>query len=228
MITTATAAVIRTLATQTYADAQNALRSHRTAVDAADTAFVPLTQLGAPSGVATLDVNGDLTAAQVPLSLLTDQTIACYAASGAGLILSSGTWHTVTTTTVREFTLATLVIPDPGFPWRPFPFAWVAGNSAGAGIPASRQGGTGSFGLLTVMPPSGVSDIIYGTGICAGSYYTDTYLVPPVPRRPKCPPTPRPSTGGLTLTLSGCCFGGSSYTYFGQNLVFFCIAVPAL
>ena len=227
-VASAVSTVAATLTTKAYVDAQHALRATQSSVTTANTNYVPLTHLGAASGVATLDSNGDLVSTQVPLSLLTDRTVQCYAASGAGLILSSGAWHTVTTTTVREYTLATIAIPDPGFPWRPFPFAWVQGNGSGGGTPTSRQSGTGSYGLLTVMPPEGVSDTIYGMGICTGSFYTDTYLVTPSAIQGQVPTDAPAITGGLTLNLSGCCFSGSSYTYFGQNLTYFCLVVPSL
>lgn len=144
------------------------------------------------------------------------------------IILTPGSNHTVTTTNVREFQLASLVIPDPGYPWRPLAFAWVQGNSSAGTDPGNRQVGNGNYGLLSIMPPAGISNVIYSLGVCTGSRATDTYVVMPSATTNTTPLTQPAITGGLELDLFGCLFSGSTYTYLGANLTMFVMVVPSL
>lgn len=124
--------------------------------------------------------------------------------------------------------LAAIYVPDPGYPWRPIPFAWVRGDSSGATKPANRQIGTGSYGLLTVSPPSTVSSQVYGAGICTGSYFTDIYPVFPFAAPGQTPASVPPITGAMELDLYGSCWSGASYTYYSGNLVYFVLLAPAV
>lgn len=234
------------LTSASYVDSQDALRAHKTDVTTADNSYLASTARGAASGVASLDPDGNLTAAQVPTAgLVNDRVFKCYSLNQSTLpvlggtgsaiggaignqLLASGATRTVTTTSVREFRLATIVVPDPGFPWRPLPFAWIQGNSSGSAQPASRQSGTGNYGLVTCCPPSGVSDAIYGIAVCTASYFTDTYELTPYAAANQTHTSVPPITGGLQLDLYCSCWSGTSFTFLGTNLQFFVLAVPSL
>lgn len=242
------ATAAQNLTTKSYADAEDALLAHKTDVTAADNSYLAATALGVASGVASLDSSGNLTAAQLPASgLFTDRVATAYSVAqpstglpvlggtlstvtGAvgSVLLGVGASHTVTTTTVREFQMASLVIPDPGYPWRPLPFAWVQGNSSGGTNPGTRLSGNGDYGLITCCPPSGVSNTVYGVGVCTASFVTDTYLLTPYAGANQTPLSAPPITGGLELDLFGSCWSGTSYTFYGTNLVYFCLVVPSL
>jgi hypothetical protein len=222
------ALVAEGLTTKAYVDAQDALLATQAQVIAADAAYVPLTKLGVANGVASLDSSGNLTASQVPTSLLTDRTIQSQTCSGAGILLVPGASHTVSTTSPREYQLGTIEVADPGFPWRPLPFAWVQGGDLNATAPPTQQAGTGNFGLLSVMPPQGVSDIVYGVGLCTDSYLPDTYLVTPYAGAGQTPSQAPAIVGSMELDLFGCVASGSEYTYLGNGFVYFIQIVPSL
>lgn len=241
----ATAAV--NLTSQAYVDAQDGLRAHRSDVTAADATFVASTALGAASGVASLDSGGNLVSTQVPSSgVVTDRIFKCYSLAQTGTLpvlggtsgsvtgaigtqlLGSGSTRTVNTTNVREFKLASIPVPDPGFPWRPLPFAWIQGNSSASPVPANRQVGTGNFGLVTCCPPSGVSDTVYGIAICTGSYFTDTYMLTPFAGANQTHLSVPPINGALQLDLYCSCWSGTTYSFLGANLTFFVLVVPSL
>lgn len=195
--------------------------AQKTYTDAQDRLYAPVGSLGQPSGVASLDSGGNLTAAQIPSGTRTDRVARCV----TGTILTS-TYQTVTSTTLRSLKLATVQIPSPGYSWVPLIFAWVPGNSGGAGTPGSRQAGNGNFGLLTVMPPA-PSTQIYAMGAATASIATDYYPVLPYATQNQTPTTVGPISGALQLDLWGCCWsGGLSYT-FGPPLSFFVMVYPA-
>lgn len=237
------------LSMQSYVDAQNALLAQQSAVTTADGAFVPTTKLSVANGVAGLDSGANLIGTQVPSGVLTDRVFKCYSTAfpSASVGILGGTTSsttgaigtafltaatTVSTTVARELKLASIAIPDPGYPWRPWPFGWVMGNSAGGGAAPGRGLGNGNYGLLTVMPPVTVSNQIYGIGICTGSPFSDHYpIVPYAAAGQSTIQTPLnvpPIVGGLELDLYGCCWSGTSYTYLPTNLTFWVLVLPAL
>lgn len=233
-----------TLTTKAYVDTRDALYAKKTAVTTADGNYLPTPYLSV--AVAGLDGNATLLSSQIPTGVVTDRVFKCYSlnqavasavgpststtvANASGTVnLTSGQSHTVTTTTLREYRLATISIPDPGYLWRPLPFAWVQGNSSGGSVPATPDLGNGNYGLLTCTPPSGVSDTIYGTAICTGKPTTDTYVVTPFALPSQTPTSVPAITGALQLDLYGCCFSGTTYTFIGTNLQYFVLVVPAL
>lgn len=226
VVNTKIASAAATLTSQSYVDTEDAMLAQKTVVIAADTAYIAATQLGVASGVASLDSSGNLTSAQVPSGVVTERG----SSSIVGTVIGTFTTpQTVTTNGVREFKLATASISDPGFPWYPLPFAWVSGNSAAGPAAASRQVGNANYGQLTVMPPIGAGNTIYGLGICTASPYYDFYSVIPYGGAGATPTTNPAITGPLTLDLYGCCYGsGGHYTFSPTNLTYFVLCVPAL
>lgn len=240
------AAAAVNLTDQTYVDAQDALRAHKNDVTAADNLYVALSALGAAGGVASLDGSGNIPAGQIPAGVRTDRVAACYSVAHTGTLpllggtpnttagaigtinLASGVTHTVSTTTVREYQLASIVIPDPGFPWKPLPFAWVQGNSSSGTNPGTRQSGNGNYGLLTCMPPSGVSDTVYGLGLCTASYVTDTYAMTPYAATNQTHTSVPAINGSLELDLYGCLWSGTTYTFVGTNLNFLVLVLASV
>lgn len=212
------------LQTQVYVDNQDLLRAQKTDVDAGDLLCVPASQLNAVNGVAGLDVDGNLKTAQVPAGVITDRVAR---GSEATYLLAGGATQTVTTTNQREFKLATVTIADPGFPWHPLPFGTVMGKAGGTD-PGLRSRGNSNAGLLTVLPPSAVSNIVYGAGACTASFYNDLYCVLPYGAS-SLVPSGRPAiVGGLTLELYGSCYVGNSYIFSGTSLSFNVMVLPAV
>lgn len=239
------------LTSKSYVDAQDALRAHKDLVAAEDAKYSALTDLGL--NVASLTSSGSVVTGQLPATgLVTDRVMRAYSvintgtqpllggnASGPGVVgsidLAPGASKTVGTSTLREYRMASIQIPDPGYAWRPLAFAWVTGNSSGGPTPDSRTMGNGSYGLISVMPPSGTSDTVYAAATCTASRTSNVYLATPfAPGGATTPVTPLnqpPINGALELGLYGCCFSGASqltYTFYGINLQFHVLVVPAL
>lgn len=215
------------LQTTAYVDTQDALRAKKATADANDLNYLPATQLNAAGGVAGLDEDGDLIAGQVPSGLVTDRVVQTYSCQLNGsVILGNGATHRCTTSDVREFLIATIVISDPGYPFRLLPFGQVQGAAL---TPASAQRNVGNniFGRLVAMPTSG-SNQIYGMGICTDSTHMATYAVHPHGGAGDTPINVPSTNGGLTLGLYGSCFYGNGYTFSGTGLVFWALVVPAM
>lgn len=213
------------LQTKTYVDDNDALRAQTSQVTAADANYLNATQLGQANGVPLLDADGDIIAGQLP-TLVTDRVATAVAASGGGIILGSSSQHTCTTSSIREFKLATLAVTDPGFPWIPMPFATVTGWSADTD-PGSRIVSTNSVGQLAVMKPTGTE--VYGAGVCAGVYNRpNLYVVMPYGASNMTPITQPAITGGATLDLYGSCLQGTNYVFHGVNLTFHVLVVPSM
>lgn len=189
---------------------------------------VPTTQLGAANGIARSDSGNAVPSAQLPNVILTDRVAQCYDLT-SGTTYLTGT-HQVTTTNFREYLIASIPVPDPGYPWIPLPFAQVQGQAFGLTPPPSRYKGIGNFGLLTVAPPAGVSNTVYGVGICAGDIYPIHYPVYPYSgtNGQVNPTTVPPVNGSLTLNLTGSCWSGTGYQYNAVGLSFFVLVVPAI
>jgi len=218
------------LMTPAYVDSEDALRAHKTDVDAADQNYIPDDAWGAPNGVAMLDANGDLVAAEIPPGVPTSRQALVYTAARNGHIyLHPGTYHQTNTQTYREFLLADITIPDPGYPWRPLVYAQVGGFSNGGTVPATASQGTGNMGLVTVMPPSEVSNTIYGVGICTALYATlGFYPVLPSGAGHQTPITTPPLVGGVELEMWCCSYAMAGYVFVGDGMFFQAQVIPGM
>ena len=218
------------LQTPTYVDQQDLLRAHKLSVDIMDENYVPLTDLGQPNGVATTDNNGSITVSQIPSTAVTNRTSLYYEAASQGIItLQPGHTQQVTNTSnSREATLASIIVPDPGYPWYPLCFAFVQGKSGGTD---PGQGHTNTnIGQLVVQPPQGVSDSIYAATICLSSMSYNLHTLLPHARvgNPAVTPLTFPAvTGSLQLDLYGSCYTGSSFWWSGDGLAYYILVFPA-
>ena len=212
-----------------YVDTQDDLRAQKTEVDAADFAYVPLAALGVPGGLATLDESGNLTEAQVPEGVVTDRLARVYNLASYGTtFLAPSNSHQVNTSGIREYKIAAINVPDPGFPWFPLCFGLIGGY-ANVTATADRTAGSNRLGRVSVMPPAGVSDTVYAMAICTGvpqrlSYYP----VLPVAGQNVTPATAPPIVGPLELDLWGSCVSQTPYVFTGLGLSFQVIAFPAV
>ncbi len=216
------------LQTPTYVGTRDALRAHKVAVDTADDLYVPATALGQPGGLATMD-GLHLTATQVPSGVMVNRVARVYDVANYGTInLTPGSTHSVTTNTTREYKIASITVPDPGYPWIPFAFGLIGGYY-NATANADRTIGTDNLGQVTVMPPSGVSDTVYAAGACTGiAQRTSYYPFLPHGGLNWTPTTVGHIDGPLTLDLYGCCYGVGGYVFTGTGLSYRVLAFPAM
>lgn len=215
------------LTTNTYVDQRDALRAKKSAVDAADNSYVPLTQVGQPNGVATLDSDGNVTSSQLPTGIQTNRVPLYYNAATQGTIdLGSGSTHTCTTTTTREYRIASITIPYPGFAWYPMCFGQVVGYAQGTDN--GRFEGNTNYGALTVQPPAGTSDIVYAKGIGGSDIHPNFYQLFPYGGANTTPITQPHLHTSLQLDLYGSCWTGNQYVWSGSNLMFHVLVMPAI
>ena len=219
------------LVTQAWVTQQVANYATQSQVSTADTAYLPLASLGAPSGVAQLNGTGTIPAGQLP-TLVTNRLPQTYNIATFGTNYLGSNSETVTTTNINEYIIASMPIPDPGYPWIPYPIVYISGQAAGTAS-GSRFVGNGNFGFLTLTPPSGISSTIYGSGVCTDDTVTNWYQLQPGcigtnPGNPVTPVTQPPILGSLTLNLGACCWAGAGYTFNGPGLVFHITVLPAL
>lgn len=219
------------LVSQDWVNQQVANYSKQSDVTTAQGAYLPLTSLGATNGAARLNGSGTIPAGQLP-TLVTNRLPLTYNIATFGTNFLGSNSQTVTTTNINEYIIASMPIPDPGYPWIPWPIAYISGQAAGSPS-GSRFVGNGNLGFLTVTPPSGISNTIYGMGLAAGDTVTRWYRLLPGcigtnPGNPVTPLTQPPILGPLTLDLGACCWSGAGFTVNGPNLVFHITVLPAL
>lgn len=214
-----------------YIDQQDALRAHIFSVDLMDENYIPVSELGQPNGVATVDNFGNITAGQIPSTAITDRPTLYYEAASQGIIyLTPGNTHTVSSTAnSREYRLASIMVPDPGYPWYPLCFGFVQGYAGGAD--PGRGHTNSNLGQLTVQAPQGISDTIYSSCIGTSDLVTNNYTLIPYAAAGAPATTPAnhpPVTGSLQLDLYGSCYQGSSYTWSGTGLIYYIFVFPSM
>lgn len=214
-----------------YVDQQVANYTTQSAVNSALGAYVPNTALSAVSGVAQGDTTGLAQVGQLP-TLTTDRVARSYNIATVGTNYLGGGTHTVTTTNLGEYVIASIPVSDPGYPWFPLPFAYISGQAGGTPS-GSRFSGNGNVGFLAVIPPSGVSNTIYASGLCTDDPITNWYQALPHGSalntvNPASPTNTPPILGPLTLNLTACCWSGNGYAFNGSNLVYHITVMPAI
>lgn len=216
------------LVTSLYVDQKNATLAQIAAVNAADATYAAASSLNQASGAAGLDGAGNLRTAELPTGVPTEFTAKAFDLATYGSVLLSGT-ATVATDNLRELQLAQITCPDPGYPWRPIPLGIVGGGNPNDGTaPDTRTQGTGNYGMVSVIPPLGVSDQVYGVGYCSDSYYLNYYPFGPYAAASQTPTTVPAVQGGLELLLCGCCWTGTGYEFTNQGLEYWILALPAM
>lgn len=227
-VATATAVTNNALQTPTYVDNQDALRAHKSVVNAADNNYLPLAALGMSGGIATMD-GLVLSPSQVPDGVMVNRVAHIYDLDNYGTAyLAPSMTHTVNTTTIREYKIASITVPDPGYPWIPLCFG-VIGGYYNTTPDADRTIATDYLGQVTVMPPSGVSDTIYAAGALNGvAQRTSWYPFMPHAGLNWTPTSVGHIDGPLTLDLYGCCYGVGGFVFTGTGLNFRVLAFPTM
>lgn len=146
--------------------------------------------------------------------------------SGVGS-LSISAKTTVTSVSTPGTLLATIPIPDLGFPYRALPFAYVLGDSSGATKPAQSNVGTGNYGMLMAAAVSNTSQPL-GLGVCTGSFNTDMYPLVPMALTNQTPTSVPALTGAQTINLYGALWSGTTFSYYPNEMVFFVLCLPSL
>lgn len=147
---TASYASSANLVTISYIDAADATRAKKTDVDAADAAYVALSEIGQPGGLVPLDGF-----AQIPSQYLPDlvaENIPLYVAAQQ-VHLSEPV--TVESTNPKTFKAASVTIADPGYPYQVLPIGIVRGwCPAHTEPPAVAVGGISAMGGQNVTGDS--------------------------------------------------------------------------
>ena len=201
--------------TPNYVDTQDNFLAHKSAVDAADAGYLPITVIGATNGVAKLGSDLYIPAAQLP----TVQTERVPFFKNADTYFLTGTaTHEITTVNPREFQLASLAIPDLGYPYTPLFFAVVRGGSLN-GTAVSRVMGTGNYAQISVYKSDNTR---YAFTLTAGQQPLDAFT---------CMPSADVTTaisGANTFGLWAGLQSGTTYTFSAVGLQFYVLCFPGL
>jgi hypothetical protein len=215
------------LVSQTYIDEAVGNYATKAAVNTTLSAYVPTSALG--STVARLGSDGNVPSGVLP-TVTTNSLGVSYDVYGPqGVVfLPSGQQFTTQTSNLGELKLGTIKIPDPGYPYVVFPFAYVRAWSASSPS-GSNLHGNGNVGLMTVTPVAQTTPV-YAAGLCTADTVANFYACIPaaVTAGPVTPTTHPPIVGSITLELSACNWTGTDYTFTGTGLVYFVIVVPGL
>lgn len=221
------------LVTEEWVDQQVANYSTQSDVTTALEDYVPTSALGTDDGVAKLNSNSKVPTDQLPADLITNSLATSFNFLTQGtLYLPSNSTHTVTTSILGEYVVAEGTVPDPGYPWVPWPFVYILGQATGASS-STRLAGNGNFGFIAVTPVGSVAPV-YAAGVCTSDPFLNYYLAMPFGAATNVqagsgmtPLTQPPINGPLDLQVSVCCYSGNSYTFNGTGLVAYLLCLPA-
>ena len=217
------------LVNNAWVNQQVASYATQSQVSAALASYVPNTALDAASGIAQLGPDEEVPADSLPV-LITNSLAVNYDAVAVGTVyLASGNTYTVSSTNLGAYLIASVNIPDPGYPWVALPFAYVQGYAGGAAS-GSRLSGNGNSGLLTVtLPITTGTPVVYAAGLMTDDTLPNYYQCVPFGSATgsMTPLTQPPIIGPATLQLSASCWTGNSYVVSGTGLVFYCLVLPA-
>ncbi|AEL98450.1 hypothetical protein LINSTU_245 [Mycobacterium phage LinStu] len=209
-----------TLVTPAYVSAQDALRASKAAVDAADAGYLPVSQRAVANGVAPIDEDGYVPGEMLP-TLQTERKVFF---KNVDTVLLTGN-RVVTTVNAKEFQVASMTIPDPGFPYIPLVFATIQGAAASAAANPLRHMGTNNYGQLTVLDGENTK---YAWAICGSRKTYSMFTALPF-ADPEVNPTTRPAIyGSLDLGLWIGLWSGTTFTFNPTGLRFYAICYPAI
>ena len=199
-----------------YVDAQDALRATKIAVDLADSQCVPLTDVGAADGVASLDGSLYIPDEQLPELVLSRPGF--YAPATVVHLTSE---QTLVSTNAKTLKAAPVEITDPGYDYCALPMAHIRGRSVGA-LGHSRRRGGDSAGRMTVLD---ADDNLYGGGRTDTSMALATFPVIPTAAVGAFPSV---VSGDLTLDLWLALASGTGYVFSDEGFTFFALVIPAI
>jgi hypothetical protein len=202
------------LVNQAYVDAADLTRVKKTAVQAADSLYLSTTVRGVPNGVASTGATNYIPDDQ--LYALNGENPIGYV---EGTIYLTGN-QTVTNSATKTFLAGALTINDPGFAYRPLPFAYVRGFCPGV-VDHSRRNGGAHRGKMTILSQD---DTLYGGGCTAAHFGPTLYPVLPTVAQGA---TPSSVTGATTLSLWLALYSGTGYVFDSTGIKFFCLVFPA-
>lgn len=206
------------LASLAYVNNQDSLLASSAAVLAADNNYVPASELtGVSGGVVPLDVSGSIPLKYLPATLKTSRPVTIV---DSPTVYLNGTQSVGPTPGVKKFKAAQLIIPDPGFPYIPLPFAAVQGGAMLAPDKISRSQTSACYGQLTVLDASNVR---YGWGLCTGREVYDVHQCLPFADGTVNPTTRSLVEGPLTLSLWLGLYAGTTYTFSSNFPPMFCV-----
>lgn len=137
---------------------------------------------------------------------------------------------TVHTREPREALLASVDVPDLGFPWIPVPFGIVWGRSL-ANKNADFAKSSSALGWLSVLDVNSTENTAYGIGAAEGSTQDTQSLVLPSSSATTTSTSskkPEPVTGPMTLGLYGSKWLGSdAYLFLEQASRFYVFVAPS-
>jgi len=128
-----------------YIDGQDATRAKKSAVDAADNNYVPLTDIGVPDG-GLVPLNSS---AQIPSELLpalVDDSVVQYIPATIHMTANK----TVESTEPKTYKAATVAVTDPGYPYQVIPVGRIRGvSSGGESVPGVRYDTVAAAALIS-------------------------------------------------------------------------------
>lgn len=216
-VNSAAASAAATLVTQSYVDARDNTKAKITAVQAADTNYIPATQRAAANGVASLGSDGFVPSGQLPTTLVDRSS------TSANVTTVLFTSRVVTSTATKEFQAATVEISDPGYPYYPLVFGRIEGFCSVQN--QIRRSGGGSLGKMAVLDPS---NQLWAAGIAMGTWQQTSWNFSPACDPSVTPLTRPPMTGNTLLSLYISLWSGTAYTFVNDNLAFSVAVVPGV
>jgi hypothetical protein len=218
-----TNALLPSLADVSYVDTRDSGKALKTAVDAADAAYIARSLIGQPNGPVPLNSVTQIDAAYVPAAIPTARTVTAAPDPVWALVGNQA----VSTTNTKEYAAATITIADPGYPYLPIITGQATGAvTTGAADPGNGLG-TGVWGQAIVFD---TANNVWARAVTGPNFRTASYPLWPWAVAGA---TPSPLTGPTVLTLYLSLYGRSdgvtdTYTFTRTNTLFSAVLWAAL